>query len=169
MKNKANIRQLFMQLLQVMVLLLCGIFSSLATADRISLWIGLDTYHVDRENDEANNEQNEINALFYNRWIFSSFINSYSRRSELIGYQLWHWPNETEKFYYHYGVAVAAATGYGRELASNIDGVVTLGVSPYLGGQYKFNARWSSGLDIMYLPTDNGGVFVWGLNLSYRF
>ena len=134
----------------------------------LQLWHGVNTYHVDRANDEANLEQNKITAVFYRRWIFGTFINSYSRRSELLGYNLWYWGFDEPKYHWHYGMSVAAATGYGRELATNIDGRITLGISPFIGIKYHFTDKLAVGVDSMYLPTDNGGVFVTGLNLSVK-
>ena len=144
-------------------------FYSPVKADELVIWQGVKTYHVDRANDEANNESNQITAIFYNRWLFSSFINSYSRRSELIGYNFWYWPYEQEHYFYHFGISLAAATGYGRELKTNIDGKITLGISPFAGIKYKLNTKWLVGTDLLYLPTDNGGVLVSGLNITYRF
>lgn len=138
-------------------------------AQRLSLWYGIDTYHVDRAMDDADNEQNKINAIFYDRWLFSTFINSYSKRSELIGYNVFYEFNQQPNYYYHYGLTIAAATGYGRNLWSNIDGVITIGVSPFLGGQVKLSKQWWAGLDMLYLPTDNGGVLVSGLNITFQY
>lgn len=156
-------------MLKLVGCLLALFFYSSVCANDLTLWQGVKTYHVDRANDEANNESNQITAVFYNRWLFSSFINSYSRRSELIGYNFWYWPYESERYFYHFGISIAAATGYGRELKSNIDGLVTIGVSPFAGIKYKLSKHWFVGTDLLYLPTDNGGVLVSGLNLTYRF
>lgn len=156
-------------MLKLVGCLLALFFYTSTYANDLTLWQGVKTYHVDRANDEANNESNQITAIFYNRWLFSSFINSYSRRSELIGYNFWYWPFEEKNYFYHFGISIAAATGYGRELKSNIDGIVTIGVSPFAGIKYKISKHWLVGTDLLYLPTDNGGVLVSGLNLTFRF
>lgn len=134
----------------------------------LQLWRSIDTYHVDRANDEASFEQNQVTSIFYGRWFAGTFVNSYQRRSELVGYHFWYNISENEDWFWHYGASVAAATGYGRELATNIDGLVTLGVSPFAGVKWKFNHNWALGLDVIYIPTDNDGVFVSGLNISFR-
>ena len=139
------------------------------TRDILQVWHSVNTYHVDRANDEANFEQNAITSIFYNRWFFGSFINSYSRRSEILGYHYWYYPNKKDNVFYHYGVSLAIATGYGRELATNIDGVITVGISPFAGAKYFIDEDWAIGADILYIPTDNGGVFVSGVNINYAF
>lgn len=137
----------------------------------ISFWTSVLTHHVDRTNDIASFEENNVNAFFYNKWLFGHFINSYRRESFILGYQFWHyeidWPKQD--LLLQYGVTIAAATGYGRELATNIDGRVTLGISPYAGVKYWITNDWGIGADLLYLPTDNGGVVVSGLNLTWRF
>jgi len=140
-----------------------------SSGDFLQIWRSVNTYHVDRANDEANFEQNAITSVFYGRWFFGSFINSYSRRSEILGYHYWYYPNRTGNTFYHYGVSLAIATGYGRELATNIDGIVTFGISPFAGGKYFVNPKWAIGADVLYIPTDNGGVLVSGLNINYKF
>lgn len=142
-----------------------------AESSDIAIWSGINTYHVDRTNDNANNEDNKITSIFYNRWFVSSFINSYDKRSYLLGYHVWY--NQLSTFdssvEVNYGVSIAAATGYGRNLATNIDGIVTLGVSPFLGVAYNLNPNWAMGGDVLYIPTENGGVLTSGVKLRYRF
>ncbi|NVK23333.1 MAG: hypothetical protein HWE10_00255 [Gammaproteobacteria bacterium] len=148
------------------VLMLLITFPISASERELTIWQGINTYHVDRANDEANNEENRITALFYGRWFVGRFINSYSKPSELIGYHFWHVTEESDNWWWHYGASVAAATGYGRNLASNIDGLITIGLSPFAGARFNVSKNVKLGLDTLYLPTDNGGVLVSGVTLT---
>ena len=169
MNKKIDRRQRFGNFISLFFIIICSFQTISAEGDILQLWVSTNTYHVDRANDEANFEQNQITSIFYDRWFFGSFINSYSRRSEILGYHYWYYPHQKDQLFYHYGVSLAVATGYGRELATNVDGRVTLGISPFAGVKYFFTDKWALGADVLYIPTDNGGVFVSGVNLNYRF
>jgi hypothetical protein len=166
MYKKILLRQYFEKL--TVILLIISTNKSMASQEEASLtlWQGVNTYHVDRANDEANDEKNRISAVFYDRWFVGFFNNSYSKPSEIVGYQIWHNHNQAVNWQWQYGVSVALATGYQDELATNIDGLVTFGISPYLGVKYRFNRHYALGLDTLYVPTDNGGVLVTGINFT---
>ena len=141
--------------------------SSSVYSSELTIWHSVNTYHVDRANDEANDENSKVITVFYNDWFIGSFNNSYSKRSEILGYKIWkkHWTFNKQQF--ETGFSIALATGYGRELWSNIDGIVTLGVSPSIGWSYRLSEDHKLGIDVLYLPTDNGGVFVSGINVTF--
>lgn len=167
--NKNNgLSQLLTAFIYIIVLFqACYVYAD--ESSQLTMWASVKTYHVDRANDDANFEQNQIKTIFYDRWFLGHFINSYRKESWLFGYQMWHYELDWQPWQLQYGVSLAAATGYGRELATNVDGIVTLGVSPYFGMDYQVNDTWSVGADILYIPTDNGGVFVSGVSLGYSF
>ncbi|MDC2890915.1 hypothetical protein [Psychrosphaera algicola] len=169
--NKNNELSQFLRPIIFIIITLNSWSTNAAQNQHVALWLGLDTYHVDRTNDNATNENNKITSIFYNRWFISTFINSYNKRSYLLGYQIWYnqMPFFDSNIEISYGVSIAAATGYGRNLATNIDGIVTLGVSPFVGAEYDVNQDWTIGGDLLYIPTDNGGVLTSGLKLRYRF
>lgn len=168
MNKKTQLSQRFAKFMIIFICFSCSLPTFSSSKEYLQLWRGVHTYHVDRANDEADFEQNQITAIFYRRWIFGTFINSYSRRSDLLAYNVFYRGYDHTNLHWHYGMSVAAATGYGRELATNIDGRITIGISPFIGVKYHISNKWAVGIDSMYLPTDNGGVFVSGLNINYR-
>lgn len=172
MNKNTTLSEFFRPIVLIIIITTLNIGSlNAAESKNVALWVGVDTHHIDRANDEANNEKNKITSIFYNRWFVSSFINSYSKRSYLVGYHVWY--NQmiflNTDFDINYGLSIAAATGYGRNLATNIDGLVTLGLSPFIGAKYPIHKHWQLGGDIIYIPTDNGGVLTTGVSLNYQF
>lgn len=168
MNKNSTIRQLFLKISAFLLIIATNKLMASNFDDELTFWRGVNTYHVDRQNDNADDEQNRITAVFYNRWFVGFFNNSYSKPSEIVGYQAWHSSKKSNNWRWQYGLSVALATGYKDELASNLDGLLTFGISPYFGLKYQFNSDIALGLDSLYLPTDNGGVFVSGINFSVR-
>ena len=169
MNKKRNIGHPFWQFILSLVLFSFVFPTFGKELNLIQFWQGVNTVHVRHDPEAGLTEQNRITSIFYNRWYVGSFINSFSKRSEILGYHYWYYPHRQEDWFYHYGVSIAVATGYGRKLASNIDGRLTFGLSPFAGGKFFLNQKWAIGADVLYIPTDDGGVFVTGLNINYAF
>ena len=81
MYKNFNLSQLLAQKALFLLLLFTLGITNIAQAQQLTLWKGVMTYHVDRANDEANDEQNKVTAVFYGDWFVGFFNNSYSRRS----------------------------------------------------------------------------------------
>lgn len=165
MNKNQHLNQYLSIIFAISMLLTTALASFSVQAEQLSFWRGIYTYHVDRSGD-AIDETNHMTSIGYNRWFVGAFKNSYSKQSEVIGYKAWfhQWDFDNNKF--EAAFYVAAATGYDKELWSNIDGLVTIGLSASLGWRYQLSSAYWIGADVLYLPTDNGGVFASGLNLT---
>lgn len=169
MKNKTNFSQRLTQLIAILAIFSLFPVQAQEKPYQLTLWQGVHTYHVDRSKDGASNEENKISAIFYQDWFVGFFNNSYEKQSEIVGYRVWYKNWQTTNWQLDTGVYVALATGYDDNLATHIEGILTFGFSPYVGAYYQFAENYSFGVDSMYVPTDNGGVFVTGLGLKILY
>ena len=123
--------------------------------DQVTLSVGLFTRHVNPASDT--NENNRFLAVAIDRWVGARYRNSYDNITHFVG-RKW----QTEKFnplkdkdeiYIQGNLYGGFLHGY-RDRFPNIHGI-TLGVAPTIAVGYQRGA-----LELMYVPTDTGGVFM---------
>lgn len=143
----------------------------LAWSDTFGPWIGIKTYHISRE--EPVNEDNKVLGLRYNRWFGARFDNSFNDPSWAIGYAVWQWDRPFLGRYlnnwdYTLRLSPGVAYGYGNRFALSINGF-TPGIIPSVGLEWSFSQKWILGTDLLYIWTEQGGVFLQGVHLAWKW
>jgi hypothetical protein len=113
-----------------------GIFGN----HEVSVSYSLFTTHLSggtQDNGEDYNEDNDIIALSVNRWVGTTFVNSYDKRSYGLGrtFRTGKWSPIDDDFFGRLNLSVGAIYGYGEQLPDV--GGWTPGAVPALEVGYK--------------------------------
>jgi len=127
-----------------------------------SVVIGFWTRHVDRS--DNTNEKTGMIALLYNDYMISRFVNSYHDETFFAGKRL-----HTKKFnlgkFQHLGVQGNLYTGLMVGYSDNLPNIggISPGVMPTIG------LLWNkSSVELGYVPTPSGGVFMSLIRLPFK-
>lgn len=154
----------------IFLLMVCSSLSSQENETvEITLLTGIGTYHMSEN--PAHNNDNHIVGFLYNRWFITHYKNSHLGESWGLGYALGNWqylPNPDSPFMFRTRMWTGVATGYGDRLLIHW-GPLTLAFLPEFSTELELSEHWSTGFSGLYIPTDAGGVWVNGIQLSYRY
>ena len=131
----------------------------------ITVWNGFKTFHW--SNDSDTNNDNKILGIMWRKKFLARFTNSWHQKSWIIGTG---WDKRIRPFkniYLDLRFAVGVSTGY-KDM-SNLGGNLHLvpGFVPSFGFGYNIKNKLLVGLDMIYIPTGHGGVFIYGTSISF--
>tara|TARA_B100001250_G_C19350059_1_gene592965 strand:+ start:89 stop:568 length:480 start_codon:yes stop_codon:yes gene_type:complete len=150
------------------IILLSWLFSfenKLKDNDPLTVWAGFKTWHWD--NSDNTNNDNQIIGIMWRDKFIAYFKNSGHQRSWIIGTG---WDKRIiplKNLYIDARFGVGIAGGY--EYMSNLGGDLHLvpGFVPSFGIGYNIKNKFLLGLDMIYIPTEHGGVFIYGTSISF--
>lgn len=133
--------------------------------DPLTMWVGFKTWHWD--NSDNTNNDNQIIGIMWREKFIAYFKNSGHQRSWIIGTG---WDKRIiplKNLYIDIRFGVGIAGGY--EYMSNLGGDLHLvpGFVPSFGIGYNIKNKFLLGLDMIYIPTEHGGVFIYGTSISF--
>jgi hypothetical protein len=122
----------------------------------MSIMIGFFARHVSQSDDP--NENLKMVVFSYNNWVVSRYINTWDDTTYFGGKRFstkkYAVSSKNRNFYYQANVYAGLLHGYGNNAAINIKGIAPAAF-PTIGVGYK-----STSLEVAYVPTPEGGVFL---------
>ncbi len=153
------------------LLVITILMPSLSVAEKknsVALNTSLFTWHLYRGQDF--NEDNEVLGLLYNDWFFTRYHNSHFGTSYGFGYKWKEWQKPLgDNLRLDTDLWFGTANGYDDVGFQNRIGQWVIVLLPTVELNWQISDSWSAGLNQLYVPTDQGGVFVTGALVYYHW